>query len=198
MTSAERLGLTSASEYLARELVSEVRHEYVGGHVYPWPGGTTTHSRVAGAICGLLDTRIRGNPCESFSCGMKIRVKTPKDIRFYYPDAMVVCRPKPSESEFQDEPVVIAEVLSEATRRIDEVEKRDAYLTIPTLMAYLLVETEVPRVVVDRRAKAEDRFDTEVYDGLDAMVPLPAIGAELRLADLYARVKFKYEAGATA
>ena len=198
MTSAELRGLTSASEYLARELVSEVRHEYVGGHVYPLPGGTTTHSRVAAALCGLFDTRLRGNPCESFGCVKKVRVRTPRDTRFYYPDAMVVCRPMPPESESQDEPVVIAEVLAAATRRIDEVEKRDAYLTIPTLMAYLLVETEGPGVVVDRRAKREDRFDMEVYDGLDAVIPLPAIGADVRLAELYARVKFCDEAGATA
>jgi Uma2 family endonuclease len=83
--------------------------------------------------------------------------------------------------------VVLAEVISEATRRIDEGEKRDAYLTIPSLMAYLLIETDRHRVVVHRRT--ESGFVTEAYEGLQVVIPLEAIEAELPLADLYERVE---------
>ena len=101
---------------------------------------------------------------------------------------MIVCEPNSADDSFQDKPVVIAEVASEATRRIDEAEKRDAYLTIPTLMAYLIIETDRPRVVVHRRT--DDGFIAEAYEGPDAVVPLEDVEAELRLAELYERVDF--------
>jgi Uma2 family endonuclease len=90
---------------------------------------------------------------------------------------------------FQDHPVIVFEVLSPGTRRVDEGEKRDAYLSISSLQQYLLVETELPRVVSYTRGDAG--FVTEVYESLDTVVQLPSIDAELRLADLYERVEFE-------
>ena len=119
---------------------------------------------------------------------MKLRVQFPTHTRFYYPDGMVVCDPNGPDDAYQDRPVVVFEVLSDATRRIDEGEKRDAYLTIPTLAAYLLIETDCPRVAVHRRT--DQGFVLEAYDGADAVIPLPAIDAELPLAELYERVEF--------
>jgi Uma2 family endonuclease len=84
---------------------------------------------------------------------------------------------------------VIAEVVSEATRRIDEGEKREAYLTIPTLSAYLVVETDLPRVVVHRRT--DSGFVAEVYEGTSAVIRLEAIEVELPLSELYERVELQ-------
>ena len=92
------------------------------------------------------------------------------------------------EDSFQDEPVVIVEVLSPSTRRVDLTEKKDAYLTIPSLMVYLLVEQDQPAVEVFRRTP--QGFATELYRGLDAVVPLPEVGAELALIDVYERIRF--------
>ena len=190
MTAAQRLALVSVDDYLAGELVSDVRHEYLAGRVYAMAGARTVHNRVAGALFGTLYAQLRGKSCEPFNSDMKVRVRFPTHTRFYYPDTMVVCEPNPPEAPYHDKPVVIAEVISEATRRIDEGEKQEAYLAIPTLTAYLLVETDRPRVVVHRRTGPQSDFLAEAYEGLTAVIPLPAIGAELRLADLYARVTF--------
>ena len=113
----------------------------------------------------------------------------PDHVRFYYPDALVVCHPNPDDDHFQDHPVVIVEVLSESTRRTDLGEKRAAYLTIPSLKVLLLVETDEPRVTLHRR-KADGGFHIEHHLGLEAVVPLPEISATLPLAELYERVAF--------
>ena len=81
------------------------------------------------------------------------------------------------EHSSQDEPAVIFEVLSQATRRIDEGEKRDAYLTIPSLQVYALVEHESGAVVVYRCG--EQGFVREDYEGLAAVLPLSKIEAEV-------------------
>jgi Uma2 family endonuclease len=86
---------------------------------------------------------------------------------------------------------VIVEVLSRKTRRIDEGEKRDAYVTIPSLTAYLLVEQEFPGVTLHRRT--EQGFVQETHAELDAVIPLPEIGVELPLAEMYDGVEFAPE-----
>ena len=78
-------------------------------------------------------------------------------VRFYYPDAMVVCQSNPMTDAFQDQPVVIVEVLSEGTRRLDVGEKQDAYLTIPSLTHYILLEQDSPTAVVYQRVG--ERFE---------------------------------------
>lgn len=190
MTAAKQIELVSVEDYLARELVSDVKHEYTGGYVYAMAGARTLHNRIAGAFFGAMYSRLRGRPCEPFNSDMKVRVKMPTHTRFYYPDGMVVCAPNPAGDVFQDRPVVIAEVVSDATRRIDEGEKRDAYLTIPTLGHYLIVDTKSPRVVVYSRDERNGGFGVRIFDGLEAVISLDAVGAQLPLAELYERVDF--------
>jgi Uma2 family endonuclease len=188
MTAGKKIQLVSVEDYLAGELASDIKHEYIGGYVYAMAGSTTAHNRIATNFVGSMHRQLRGQPCESFNSDTKVRIKFPTHTRFYYPDGMVVCEPNPPESSYQDRPVVIAEVVSDATRRIDEGEKREAYVTIPTLAAYLIIETERPRVVVHRRT--DSGFIAEAYEGITSTIPLNAIDAELPLGELYERVEF--------
>jgi Uma2 family endonuclease len=188
MTAARHIELVTIDEYLAGELTSPVKHEYAGGYVYAMAGARNVHNTIAVSFVSLMHAQLRGRPCQPFNSDTKVRVRLAAHTRFYYPDGMVVCEPNPANDTFQDQPVVIAEVISDATRRIDEGEKRDAYLTIPTLSAYLLIESDSPRVVVYERS--ERGFVAHLYEGLDAVIPLPAIGAQLALADLFDRVDF--------
>lgn len=189
MTAAKLIELISVEDYLAGELVSDVRHEYSGGYVYAMAGAKNVHNRIATNWVLAVGRRLQGKPCEPFNSDTKVRIRFPTHTRFYYPDGMVVCEPNPPDDTFQDRPVVIAEVVSDATRRIDEGEKRDAYLTIASLMAYLIIETDQPRVVVHRRT--DSGFVAEVYEGAGAVIPLDAIDIELPLAELYERVQLE-------
>jgi Uma2 family endonuclease len=89
---------------------------------------------------------------------------------------------------FQDAPAVIVEVISKSTRRIDEGEKKDAYLAIPGLGVYLVVEQDCPLVVVHRAGPGG--FQREVIKGLESVIPLPGIDTELPLSEIYQRVSF--------
>jgi Uma2 family endonuclease len=191
MTAAPQLRHVSVEDYLAGELVSQVKHEYLGGYVYAMAGATNAHNRIASNVLGALHGRLRGKPCQPYNSDAKIRVKLPTHVRFYYPDASVVCDPNSPDESFQDRPVVIVEVLSRGTRRIDEGEKRDACLTIPTLSAYLLIEQDRPAVSVYRRT--DQGFVQEAYEVLQAVIPLAEIDTELPLAEIYERVEFVSE-----
>jgi Uma2 family endonuclease len=188
MTAAEKLNLISVEDYLAGELVSPIKHEYLGGVVYARAGARNVHNTIAGNVCASLHARLKGKHCRPFNSDTKIRVRLPFQVRFYYPDVSVVCRQNPPDDSFQDDPAVIVEVLSRSTRRIDEGEKKDAYLTIPTLGVYLLIEQETASVVAYRRT--EQGFVGEVYADARDVIPLPEIEIELPLAEIYERVDF--------
>ena len=188
MTALEKQRLISEADYLAGELVSTVKHEYLGGILHAMAGAGNQHNDIVVNITSALHARLRGRPCRPCNSDTKVRVRLSTQIRYYYPDASVVCRPNPPEDSFYDEPVVIVEVLSPSTRRIDMTEKQEAYLTIPSLLVYLLVEQEFASVTIHRRTP--QGLDSEVYSGRDAVIPLPEIGIELPLSKVYERVSF--------
>jgi Uma2 family endonuclease len=180
--------LLSPNEYLEGELLSEVKREYVCGLVYPRADTRNDHNSIAGNVLFALFTQLRGKPCRPYNSDTKVRLRLPTGLRFYYPDVQVTCHPNPPDDTFQDNPVVIVEVISESTRRTDEGEKLHGYCALPSVENYLLVEPDRALVIGYRRTR--DGFARDVHSGLDAVIVLPAIEAALPLAEIYERVVF--------
>lgn len=190
MSTAAKRSYVTIKDYLAGELESPVKHEYLGGVVYAMAGARNAHNLIATNVLGSLHARLRGKSCRPYNSDTKIRIQLPTHVRFYYPDSSVICTPNLPSDSYQDQPSVVVEVLSRNTRRIDEGEKKDAYLTIPTLSAYLLIEQEFATVTVYRRT--EQGFAREMYRDNDT-IPLPEVDAELPLAEIYEGVVFTPE-----
>lgn len=191
MSAALKRNIVSVDDYLAGELVSQVKHEYLGGAVYAMAGARIGHNIIALNTGAALLNRLRGKGCRPFNSDTKIRIRLPNGIRFYYPDVSVVGNSNSPDDSFQDEPAAIFEVVSKGTRRIDEGEKKDAYLTIPSLNIYALIEQEFASITVFRRSGST--FIREIHGELDALLPLGEIGTELPLAEVYEGVVFKPE-----
>ncbi len=189
MTALKQPENLSIEEYLEGEEKSDVKHEFLGGVVHAMAGGTNRHSMIGTNALAFLHGKLRGKPCQPFNSDTKVRIQYPDHTRFYYPDAMVVCRKNPETDHFQSLPDVVIEVLSESTRRTDMGEKKDAYFTIPSLKVLLLVDSEKVEVTVYRR-EGGGGFRAEMYDALDEVVLLPEIAADLALAEIYERVEF--------
>ncbi|KAA1260387.1 hypothetical protein LF1_29270 [Rubripirellula obstinata] len=188
MSTAAQFEPISVSDYLVGERSAKRKHEYVYGVVYAMAGGSNRHNRIASNAIVSLGGQLVGEKCEAFNSDTKVRVRQSAGTRFYYPDVTVVCDPNSDADSFHDHPVVVIEVISESTRRTDEHEKRDAYLSIDSLCVYVLIEQANAAAQVYRRA--DSGFDREVYLGLDAVIPLPEIDSELRLGDVYQNVVF--------
>jgi len=185
----------SIEEYLATEEASPVKREFFDGLVFEMTEFTDRLNEISGNALGQFYTQLRGKPCKPCNSDTKVRIRLITGTRFYYPDAFVVCHPNPPDDHFHDAPVVILEVTSPSTRRIDLAEKKDAYLAIPSLMVYLVAESTEPVVQVYRRSPNGD-FHRELSIGLEAIIPLPEIGVSLALADLYEGIDFEAEAAA--
>jgi Uma2 family endonuclease len=182
----------SVEAYLRGEENARRKHEFVEGVVYAIAGVTNAHNTIATNATVSLGMQLRGKSCRVFNSDVKVRVRLARGTRFYYPDAMVACQLNSAVDTFQDAPVVIVEVLSEATRRTDENEKRHAYLSIDSLCVFIRVEQSRAEASVDRRTG--DGFKGEHYMEQDAVIPLPEIGCELKLSELFEGVEFVPEA----
>jgi Uma2 family endonuclease len=191
MSIRKRRELVSPEVYLKEELRSPFKREYLGGLVYARPEERNRHNIIGSNTLGAFDGLLRDKRCQPFNSDTKIRIRLPNQIRFYYPDVSVVCRPNSDFDSFQDDPAVVVEVLSKSTRRIDEGEKKDAYLTIPSLCLYVLVDQESPSVVVYRRTL--QGFVREVYEGMETKILMSEIEVELPLAEIYRGVEFSPE-----
>ncbi len=159
MIALRKPDLLTVEEYLEGEEIAEIRHEYLGGTVHARAGAKNRHNMIAGNGFGILFGLLRGKFCQPFNSDTKVRIEFPDHTRFYYPDGMVVRQGNPEGDHFQNQPVVVIEVLSDSTRRTDMGEKRDAYLTIPSLKVLLLVETNKAEVVAYRRKPEGGLFE---------------------------------------
>ncbi len=171
--------LISPEEYIRGEWESDVRHEYIGGRVYAMAGASPNHNILTGNIFGELRQHLRGRPCIPFTSDMKVRLRIAEDDIFYYPDVVVACDPAERDLYFREKPLVIFEVMSPTTERIDREEKARAYGTIPGLEEYFLVSQTERAVWVYRRRNGwvAERLegDSLVVQSLDFSVPLEVV-----------------------
>jgi len=134
-------------------------------------------------LAAAFRTALRGTPCEEFLESMK--VVTPSALT--YPDVVVTCSPVTPGADVVPESVLIVEVLSPGTQSWDRSGKWQAYQTIASLEAYLLVAQGEPRV--ERYARGPDGWSYRVFEGLDGVIVL-AHPITRRLADIYERIDF--------
>ena len=172
----------SVADYLEGEERSEVRHEYIGGRVYGMSGGSEAHNTISLNLAAAIRGHLRGKPCRAFVTGMKLRLRIAGEDIFYYPDVFVTCDPADDESFYKTSPVLVIEVLSFSTERLDRREKFLGYTGLSTLREYLLVEQERKRLTVFRK---ETGWKPEYHEGDAAVLRLESIGLELPLSEVY-------------
>ncbi len=188
MSSAERPQYFTVEEYLAMEDQALTKSEYIDGWVRAMVGPTIRHNLVKGNCFVSLANSLKGQPCSPYDSDTKVRIDRQNMKRFYYPDVQVVCDSNEQTSVFQDQPVLIIEVLSPSTRRYDLDEKMAAYLTIPSLQCYLILEQHQPVAIVMRRTNGG--FLREELRGVEGIIDLPCLGCSLSMRDIYDGIEF--------
>ena len=166
-------------EYLDSEPYAEVKREYVDGYVYAMAGAKAAHNRISGNLFLALGTHLKGRqPCQPYIADMRVKV----GANYYYPDVLVDCTGH--EGYWTTTPVLIIEVLSRSTRRMDEVVKREAYRRIDTLQEFVLIEQDIAEVELMRRSTG---WRSEKYLLGDSFT-LESVGLTVTVEDIYERV----------
>jgi Uma2 family endonuclease len=180
---AHRIHYTLA-EYLAFEASSNVKHEYLDGHIYAMAGGTPEHAALAAAVIGLLFPQLRGGQCRALDSDLRVRVAATGLAT--YPDVTVVCGPRkrdPQDEQAVTNPTLIVEVLSRSTEEYDRGDKFEHYKRLASLRQYVLVSHRERTVEVWTRGADDTWGRSVVREG--EVAALNTIQAQLDVRELY-------------
>lgn len=171
-------------EYLALEMASNVKHEYLDGQIYAMAGGSPDHAALQLAVPNLLFAQLRAGRCRAHGSDLRVRVLATGLAT--YPDVTIICGPRevdPEDKNSVTNPTLLVEVLSTSTEDYDRGEKFAHYKRIPTLRQYVLVSQDKHCVEVWTR-HAEGAW-TSVVTTDGEVADLGSIGARLDVRELY-------------
>ena len=183
--------------YMAWEAAQLERHEFFAGEVFAMTGARATHNTIAGNVFLLLKQSLRGTPCRVFFADMKLHVASANAS--FYPDVFVSCDPRdrtPDAEVVQCYPQLVVEVLSDSTAAFDRGQKFEAYRSLDSLAAYLLVEQH--RQHADLFIRNAEGLWVLNPVGEGGTLTISSIGVELPLAAVYDGVAFGIQAPAGA
>jgi Uma2 family endonuclease len=112
---------------------------------------------------------------------MKVRVRGPDRLRYYYSDFTIVCIPHNDLKTAENNPCLLVEILSQSTRQVDLSFKAKDYLSLPSLQAYLLIDSESQGAELYRRLPNGGWTQETMQDSLQ----LPCLDIKLTLRDIY-------------
>lgn len=171
-------------EYISFEASSNVKHEYVGGHIYAMAGGTPEHAALTAAFLGQLYAPLRSGRCRAYDADLRIRVRAADLLT--YPDVTIICGPVERDGEdpmSAVNPTVLVEVLSESTERYDRGAKFEHYKKLASLRQYVLVSHAAPAVEVWTRGARDAWTCQAAREG--EVAELSSISAAIDVRELY-------------
>ena len=121
--------------------------------------------------------------CEAF--GSDLRIQTPGGL-FTYPDLSIVCGDPlliQGRPDTLTNPIILIEVLSDATREYDRGQKFTLYKEIPTLREYVLVEQD--ELLVETFRLSGSTWESRSYDNLQAAATLECVSVTIPLLEIY-------------
>jgi Uma2 family endonuclease len=159
----------------------EERYEYAGGRVIMMVGITRNRAQAMVNLALALRQRLPVGQYDVATEGFGIDVGE----SFRFPDVVVEPTQTDGKALKAKSPILIAEVLSPSTLHIDFGDKRQEYLSLPTLDTYLIVSPDEPRAWIWQRTDDEFPTEPDIIEGVDKQITLPALGVEIALGEIY-------------
>jgi len=171
----------------------DTRYEFDGFQPVAMTGGNAGHSRVFGNLLTALKIRLRGGPCEPLGPDAGIETVN-KAVR--YPDALVTCSKFDNAERTIPGVIVVFEVLSPTSGRIDRIVKVREYAAVPTIRRYVILESTNVGLTVMERSAPDQVWQTTVLTN-DDILRMPEISIEIPVAEIYEGINFADQDEAT-
>ena len=168
----------SLEEFLAWERKQPERDEFADGVVTLCAGQTLGHGTITMNIFALSRRKLRGTEYRIFVSSIKVIANG--TVR--YPDLSVTCSPVMGRDDVVPEPVLIIEVVSPSTERLDRGRKKLDYFATASVRQYAIIEQD--ERLVDLYTRTEAGWINEVITG-DAVLKLSSVGVEMSLDTIY-------------
>lgn len=178
----------TVDEYFRLDAESQERLEYWYGRVVALAGEQRNHAVVKNNLMGAVEGQ--RPDCLTLQSGLRVYAPGYGRENYAYPDGLMVC----GEEQYDQSknppvllnPVLLVEVTSLSTGRIDLENKLDAYFQIESVLEYWVVDPD--QVHVQRYAREDDAIVVHLYRALDEAVVSERLGLDVALKDIYRRV----------
>jgi Uma2 family endonuclease len=176
----------SVDEYIKIDEFGTVRHEYYNGKLIPMPGESLLHNHICLLLYRLLFQSLPPHLYRIFVENVKVSIEG--DEKYVYPDITVTKKQLEKVLPYKDyiiyEPILIAEVLSDSTRKYDLTDKFILYQKISTLQYYLALEQE-KQVVLFYEKNEQNEWFAKTFTSLNEVIELKGLSASISLKDIY-------------
>ena len=173
------------AEYLLAERASEEKHEYYDGQVLVMSGASLRHNKIEVNLITSIGNFLNKKDCHILPGNM--RVSTPAQDAYMYPDAVIFCGKENLEDDVFDtllNPSVIFEILSPSTRSIDKGRKFFFYQQIPALQEYIMIDSQKKFIQLARK-QADGSWIIEIIKDADASLFIRTINFSLPFQEIY-------------
>ena len=159
----------------------EERYEFDGFHPVAMTPGLLGHSQLIRNLNQQLANCLADKSCEPL--GPDAGVGTVGET-VRYPDAVVTCSTVDGRDRLVPNPVIVFEVVSPSSVRIDRVVKLREYQAVPSIRRYVIIESEAAAVTVFSRDLEGEMFRATGLSA-DDVLRLPEIDIEIPVAAVY-------------
>jgi len=176
-------------EYLEIEKDSFEKHEYYRGEIFVMAGAGHVHNLIFTNTFGNLFIALKGKGCKPY--GSDFRIHIPENSLFTYPDISIICGEVITSKEDEEtgtQPTIIVEILSPSTKNYDRGEKFMLYRAIPTLIEYILIDSEsihVEHFAINKKGL----WQLKEHNKLEEKIIIETFNIQLQLEDLYEGTK---------
>ena len=154
------------------------RYELLDGEIFAMAPERVIHARAKGEVYvqlrrGIMEAKLS---CEAFSDGMAIRAA---NRTVFEPDAMVRCGPRLGDDiVLVLDPIIVVEIGSPSTQRVDALTKFLHYFRNPTVMHYLII-LAAERGAIHHRRGSGDIIKTTVHDSGSIVFDPPGLTIDI-------------------
>ena len=163
----------------------EGRFELKDGRIVTMVGAGLIHAEMSADIVVALKSRLDRKAWSVTTAEFAVEIGG--DIR--YPDVLVMAAGGPRNARTTTTPRLVIEVLSPSSVATDLRVKPVEYMSLASLGSYVVASQDEPRLWVWNRSTEPDRVwpkePLEIH-GRDKALPLPALGVQLPMAEIYA------------
>ena len=181
MSTAAQRKMT-VDEFLLWSEGQDGRWELYRGVPYSMSPERVGHGKMKYAVQTALVRAIRqaGLPCHMLPDGATVRVS---QYTAHEPDALVYCgKELPDDAIEVPTPIIVVEVASPSTRRIDASVKLSGYFSLPSVQHYLIVDPDGPPLLHHKRQPDGTILTSIIHDGT---VTLDPPGLEVSVAEIF-------------
>ena len=156
------------------------RYELYGGRAVRMQAERNIHSIVKANVRDAFAVRLReaGVDCMALADGPTVAID---EAHGFVPDASVQCGPIDLDSVYNEDPVVVVEVISPGSRAVDEVKKFRHYFRNSRVHHYLIVDPDDRSVI--HYWRAGDKVETAI--GARAVLELDPPGFTIETASFF-------------